>query len=57
MIPPNKPGEENTVMSGDEKLDTVNNYNYLGVIIDDRLTFEKILKAKGNKVNSRLYKM
>ena len=57
VSPPKKPVEENTVMLGDEKLDTVNNYNYLGVIIDDRLTFEKFLKAKGNKVNSRIFQL
>ena len=40
-----------------EHLDVVDSYNYLGVIIDNGLTFEKFLTAKGNKVNSRIYQL
>ena len=40
-----------------ETLDLVRNYNYLGVKIDDKLTFDAFLKEKGNKVNVRIYQL
>ena len=38
-------------------LDQVSSYNYLGVSIDDKLTFEKFLKEKYGKVHSRVYQL
>ena len=32
-----------------EQLDIVYSYNYLGVIIDDGLTFDEFMKEKGDK--------
>ena len=40
-----------------EKLDVVHSYNYLGVIIDDGLSFEGFLKEKCNKINTRIYQL
>ena len=39
------------------QLDIVRSYNYLGVIIDDKLTFEDFLKIKCNKTNVRVYQL
>ena len=36
-------------------MDIVTGYNYLGVTIDDGLSFEGFLK--GNKVNARIYQL
>ena len=44
-------------MLGDVPLDNVEMYNYLGVIIDDNLTFDEFLKQKCNKINQRLYQL
>ena len=38
-----------------ERLDTVHKYNYLGVHIDDDLTFSSFLKEKCNRVNTKIY--
>ena len=35
----------------------MHSYNYLGVSIDDKLTFEKFLKEKYGKVHSRVYQL
>ena len=43
------------VMLNGEILDVVHKYNYLGVIIDDDLTFNSFLNEKYNKVNYRVY--
>ena len=45
------------VMLNGEILDVVHKYNYLGVIIDDDLTFNSFLTEKCNKVNVRIYKL
>ena len=47
------------VMLNGEILDVVHKYNYLGVIIDDDLTFNSFLNEKYDKVNqlSRLRKL
>ena len=37
------------------KLENVHSYNYLGVIVDDKLTFTDFTDNKYNKVNMRLY--
>ena len=37
------------------KLENVHNYNYLGVIVDDKLSFTDFTDNKYNKVNMRLY--
>ena len=36
-------------------LDNVYSYNYLGVIIDDMLSFDKFVEDKYNKANFRIY--
>ena len=46
----------NVTLNG-EHLDLVHNYNYLGVVIDDRLTFVEFLKLKCNKTNVRVYQL
>ena len=38
-------------------LDNVTSYNYLGVIIDNKLTFNNFLKVKCDKINIRLYQL
>ena len=38
-------------------LERVNSYNYLGVILDDTLIFEKFLKDKCKKINIRIYQL
>ena len=38
-------------------LDQVSSYNYLGVSIDENLTFENFLKEKYGKVYSRVYQL
>ena len=38
-------------------LERVSNYNYLGVILDDTLSFEKFLKEKCKKINMRIYQL
>ena len=57
LSPPHRAKEVHHVMLNGEPLDTVRNYNYLGVIIDDCLTFENFLKEKGNKMNARIYQL
>ena len=57
VSPPSRLADTVKVRLNGELLDTVNNYNYLGVIIDDKLTFESFLKAKCNKVNVRIYQL
>ena len=39
------------------QLDIVHSHNYLGVVIDDKLTFEEFLKIKCNKNNVRIYQL
>ena len=41
----------------DVELDCVHSYNYLGVIIDDKLTFGSFLKEKCGRVNQRIYQL
>ena len=38
-------------------LDQVSSYNYLGVSIDENLTFENFFKEKYGKVYSRVYQL
>ena len=38
-------------------LDNVYSYNYLGVIIDDMLSFDKFVEDKYNKANFRIYQL
>ena len=40
-----------------EVLDVVHNYNYLGVKIDDKLSFESFMREKCNKVNMRIHQL
>ena len=40
-----------------ESLDIVHKYNYLGVTIDDDLSFDSFLSEKCNKVNVRVYQL
>ena len=51
------PREQYTVKMGNVTLDNVTNYNYLGVIIDNSLTFSDFLKEKCDKINIRLYQL
>ena len=39
------------------QLEEVVSYNYLGVIIDNKLLFDRFLKEKCNKINVRLYQL
>ena len=54
VSPPNRVIVKDPVKLNGERLDIVTGYNYLGVSIDDGLSFEGFLKEKGNKVNARL---
>ena len=45
------------VKMGDAALDNVAMYCYLGVIIDNALTFNEFLKEKCDKINMRLYQL
>ena len=45
------------VKLGHVTLDNVTSYNYLGVIIDNMLTFNDFLKEKCDKINIRLYQL
>ena len=57
LSPPNHvTSNENVILAG-ETLDIVANYSYLGVIIDDGLTFEKFLNDKCNKVKACIYQL
>ena len=49
-------GTKHVLLNG-EILDIVHVYNYLGVKIDDKLSFEPFLKEKCNKVNMRIYQL
>ena len=40
-----------------EILDNVHSYNYLGVVVDDMLSFADFVEQKYNKVNMRLYQL
>ena len=39
------------------KIENVHNYNYLGVIIDDKLSFDDMVDAKYNKINVRIHQL
>ena len=41
----------------DENLENVCKYNYLGVIIDNKLSFKEFVDDKYNKVNLRVYQL
>ena len=45
------------VKMGDIELENVCIYNYLGVMIDNTLSFGEFLKSKCNKINQRLYQL
>ena len=47
-------GNSKLMLNG-EVLDTVHIYNYLGVKLDDKLSFDSFLKEKCNKVNMRIH--
>ena len=57
ICPTRRPDICPAVVLNGEKLDTVRKYNYLGVYIDDDLTFESYLNEKCNKVNVRIYQL
>ena len=57
LCPFNAVKRNDCVLLNDMKLDLVHSYNYLGVIIDDSLTFANFLKEKGNKMNVRIYQL
>ena len=42
---------------GETVLERVQSYNYLGVVIDDNITFEKFMKEKCRRVNERIYQL
>ena len=48
---------QSSVKMNELPLETVTFYNYLGVIIDENLTFESFVKEKCNKVNLRVYQL
>ena len=51
---PSVPMDESVLLRG-TKLDSVHSFNYLDVVIDDKLTFNNFVKEKCNKVNLRIY--
>ena len=40
-----------------KNIENVHSYNYLGVIVDDKLLFDEFIDAKCNKTNLRIYQM
>ena len=42
---------------GEENLEEVSPYNYLGVMLDNKLSFEKFMKEKCRKINLRIYQL
>ena len=57
LLPSKAVADGNRVLLNGTKLDVVHCYNYLGVIIDDTLTFANFLRDKCNKVNVRIYQL
>ena len=57
VLPVNAVNNGNRVLLNGTELDIVHCYNYLGVIIDDTLSFTSFLKEKCNKVNARIYQL
>ena len=55
VVPVNVTQSEDRVFLNGIELDLVHCYNYLGVIIDDTLTFASFLREKCNKINMRIY--
>ena len=49
--------EQYCVKMGQVPLGNVTSYTYLGVIIDNNLTFNDFLKEKCDKINIRLYQL
>ena len=47
----------NRVKVNGEYLDNVHSYNYLGVVVDDTLSYTDFVEQKYNKVNMRLYQL
>ena len=39
------------------KTENVHDYNYSGVIIDDKLSFDDMVDAKYNKINVRIHQL
>ena len=40
-----------------KNIENVHSYNYLGVIVDDKLLFDEFIDAKCNKTNLKIYQM
>ena len=57
ISPPNAPITPEKIILNGTQLDTVRNYNYLGVLIDDGMTFDMFLSDKYNKVNMRVHQL
>ena len=45
------------IVLGDASLEQVPSYNYLGVLLDDKLTFNVFMKEKCRKINMRVYQL
>ena len=56
-ITPNDEKGEGHVVLYNKKLENVCKYNYLGVIIDNRLSFKEFVDDKYTKVNLRVYQL
>ena len=46
-----------SIKIGNISLERVHSYNYLGVILDDALSFEKFMKEKCKRVNLQIYQL
>ena len=57
LTPPGQPIDNEHIMLKNEPLDVVHSYDYLGVVIDDDMTFEGFLNEKCKKVNVRIYQL
>ena len=53
----NLPHQDLSIEVGNETLEEVSLYTYLGVNLDNRLVFDKFLKEKCNKINVRLHQL
>ena len=57
VFPSNMPYTPELAVLNRSQLDTVRNYNYLGVTIDDCLNFDVFLTEKYNKANLRVHQL
>ena len=41
----------------DKSIENVHSYNYLGVVIDDKLSFDNFIESKYNRLNFRVHQL